>query len=403
MAADQMKVGVLHCDQGMSTLFKFYSKKKLTHIAVIDLGSESKNWRFGGDAIGQIVQALEEMIKDGSAPRIELLMISHQDKDHWSLIPDLLIHLNGDAKLAKTTLGRIAYGGTGWKPAATRCLRQIEKQFKIEAEKLQGEGYSGFADPFAPEYFEEIEGARFWILGVNAEISVKSKEDLELNGTSAVVAVEFGGNFTIVPGDATADTLKLINDTIKTCIGMKQPNPILPCVLMGIPHHGALRTLADDFTTSTTPKLKIATQFVKYSQPTTIAASAGYLSRFWHPYKRVMELFSSSIKHTSNKHTFVWYDDEESNERWVQSDETTDAVFTTITELGFAEESAEESAKRKRIEGAPVRLSWYWTFGASGEAWVALEDVRGPAHAVEEIRRRYSDRIPLRGPGGVPV
>ena len=163
--------------------------------------------------------------------------------------------------------------------------------------------------------------------------SLVRPQDLERNGTSAVLGIQFGGVFVVIPGDATADTCGWINDNVfDKWKKAGKGNPVSPCRALGAPHHGALRTIADNFISTSRAKLGIATKFAKYVSAENVVASAGWYSKFKHPYKSVMLLLAVNADADRAEHDFVWYDDTEADWKHVEDDER--GIYTTITTLG---------------------------------------------------------------------
>lgn len=336
MTATKCSIVVLHTDQGMGTLVKIYKMvdkvEKLYSLALIDLGSETRTKRYAGDAIDVIANAVSEM----PTPFIDFVVISHQDTDHWSLLPDLTKRLKKDRP--ETAVRRLYRGGTRWKQRSQDTVMKFAEEWGAEEEPWTG-SYSDFNDPKGgARSFEELDGVVFRTVMVNA-VSKKSVE----NGTSAVISVHFGGSVAVLPGDATSQTLSAINKTI----GAWTKNPLQPCRLLTAPHHGALATIADNFTTKK-PKLTIATDFGKLINAQWLAASAGFESHFNHPYKVVMEKLSPGVGSKAVKHTYVVYDGSIGD--WEAIKDTNLNIFTTIAGLG----------------DPPVRQSWIFTMYPSG-------------------------------------
>jgi beta-lactamase superfamily II metal-dependent hydrolase len=320
LAAD---VVVLHCDQGMGTLVRVWEDVSgtptITHMALIDLGCENGTKRFAGDAIDNVIISLEAM----ATPKLDLLLISHQDTDHWSLLPGLVEAIQSD--VPATTLGTFYRGGMGWKKGAKAVIELVEKHFGVKCNPWT-DSRSDYADPAKGKLaIADYAGVAIRILIVNAD-STKSIA----NGTSVVTVIDFGGSTSIIPGDATAQTLSACNSLIDNWIAKKGANPVTPCFLLTAPHHGALATIADNFTTKN-PRLLIANEFAQRTQAAWLAASAGYLSKFNHPYKNVMQLLGYKIGTTAKVHNFVWYDQAAAAyERIVGTQQN---FFTTVTSL----------------------------------------------------------------------
>lgn len=347
MAASKIDVTFLHCDQGMGTLVKIYdSLNRLAHLALLDLGSESGTKKYSDSALQTVTRALSEMKKDGITPRIDLLLISHQDFDHWSLLPDLLKRIQSG--FPTCTVDEIFYGGTKWRKKASEAVTAWEDEFGVLAEAFS-RGQTNFSKPGKAGTIKIIDGVNFHLLCANVPIS-RSAQDLERNGTSAVIAIKFGGVFVIIPGDATADTCGWINDNVfAPWKKAGKGNPVQPCRAMGAPHHGALRTIASNFISTNRAKLEIATTFANYVSAQNVVASAGWYSKFNHPYKSVMELLAVKAYTDTVEHDIVWYDGTLSE--WEHVEDSERGIYTTITTL----------------TSPPKRTGWIFTITSTGE------------------------------------
>jgi beta-lactamase superfamily II metal-dependent hydrolase len=290
MATSKIEVAFLHCDQGMGTLVRIYDTlDRLAHLALLDLGSESGTKKYSDSAISSVTRALQRMKDDKLTPTIDLLLISHQDFDHWSLLPNLLEKIQDGFPSCR--VGDIYYGGTKWRKKASEAIAEWESEFGVDAEPFARE-LSDYKTPGKKGVIKTIDGVPFRLLCVNVPVS-RSAQDLERNGTSAVVAIDFGGVTAVIPGDATSDTLGWINTKVFDQWTKKgKGNPIQPCKALGAPHHGALRTIADNFISTSRAKLEIATAFANNVSSQNVVASAGWYSKFNHPYRNVMEILA---------------------------------------------------------------------------------------------------------------
>jgi beta-lactamase superfamily II metal-dependent hydrolase len=372
MATNKIDVVFLHCDQGMGTLVRIYDDlDRLAHLALLDLGSESGSKKYSDTAINSVIRALKQMVADKMKPKIDLLLVSHQDFDHWSLLPSLLDKIL--AEIPKCDVDEIYYGGTKWRKKASDAISDWEDEFGIKAEAFS-RGESNFSKPGKAGEVKDIDGVKFHLMCANVPIS-RSAQDLERNGTSAVMAIRFGGVFAIIPGDATADTCGWLNDNVfgpwkKAGKG----NPVSPCRALGAPHHGALRTIASNYVSTSRAKLDIATTFANYVSAENVVASAGWYSKFKHPYKEVLELLAVKADVDRAEHDFVWYDGSKAD--WKHIEDSERGIYTTITTLS----------------DPPKRTGWSFTISKTGEISFFID-----WEQAEEIPYQRTDRY-----GAVP-
>ncbi|MFA5262586.1 MAG: hypothetical protein WC378_02090 [Opitutaceae bacterium] len=346
----KIQLVALHTDQGMGNLVKIYTEVMgsvvLTNLVIADLGSESRRKRYAGDAVDDIMAALKEMEDDYGHVGIDMICISHQDYDHWSLFTDLREKIG--VKYPSLTVNKLITGGQRWKSDALAEIKALEKAFKVGCEVFS-RACSDYDSPLVgAREFYAIAGVKFRVLAANSP-TTRGSEDLVRNGTSAVVVVEAGTNKFILPGDATADTVAFINNILQGWLDNGKPNPILPCYVLSAPHHGALRTLADNFTTSN-PQLSLATKFADLTRPECIAASAGWLSSFHHPFKRVLNLLGAHAVIGETEHDYVQYDDEVWPKAWECVPKSKKKIYTTILSL----------------TDPPQRTSWTFSLQSSG-------------------------------------
>lgn len=368
MATSKIEVAFLHCDQGMGTLLRIYdTSNRLAHLALFDLGSESGTRKYSDTAINSVMRALQRMEDDNLTPTIDLLLISHQDFDHWSLLPNLLEKIQQEFS-KQCRVEDIYYGGTKWRKKASEAINDWESEFGIDAEPFARE-VSDYKTAGTKGVIKTIDGVAIRLLCVNVPVS-RSAQDLERNGTSAVVAIEFGGVTAVIPGDATADTLGWMNNNVfDAWKKAKQGNPVQPCRALGAPHHGALRTIADNFTTTSRAKFTIATAFAENVSAENVIASAGWYSQFNHPYRNVMEILGVHAVDDQVEHNFVWYD--ASIAKWQQFDDDQRGIFTTIGTL----------------TSPPKRTGWYFTITSSGLITFHID-----WEQAEEVPFRQTDR-----------
>lgn len=331
MSASRIEVCVLHVAQGMGTLVRiyetFFGTEKLTALALIDLGSDTPNDSHADDGVDFVMSSLKRMVDDSITPRIEMLIVSHQDYDHWSLLPALLGRIQSEQ--SGTTLGSLAFGGNSWGGDATKAVGSFATHFKVKPVPIGST--SGYAVAGTKTPMASIKGVNFLVLVSNVS-SRRSAVDLERNTSSAAIVIAFGGTNFILPGDGTSETLGAAMTVLHKWTTAPLPNPVLPCKMMSAPHHGALRTLADNYN-SKKPKLGIASDFIEsYTKPQVVAASAGFESKHRHPSQRAMDVLTQKVTSGWVDHRYVVYDEDSADWLALPSSSTTTnkGIFTSI-------------------------------------------------------------------------
>jgi hypothetical protein len=159
----------------------------------------------------------------------------------------------------------------------------------------------------------------------------------------------------VLPGDATADTAGfIIKKVYEVWEKAGAGNPTKPCRALQAPHHGALRTIATNYTTKT-PKLELAKAFGLWVSTENVVASAGYDSQFNHPFESVMELLAVNAVTNQPAHSYVVYDDNKGD--WKQVDDSERGLFTTV----------------KTLTTPPQRVGWSFRITAKGEVEFHLD------------------------------
>lgn len=121
----------LWCGQGMVNLLKLYHDPDADPdhsapdmMALFDCGTsgygldESRNVRGISPPVETIIKALQLQEANKKTPKLDLVLFSHQDKDHWKLIKDLIKQV--EDKEIQLEVGRILYGGASWKESAKK-------------------------------------------------------------------------------------------------------------------------------------------------------------------------------------------------------------------------------------------------------------------------------------------
>ncbi len=366
MAVD-IQVTMLFVDQGMGNLIELVdtSTKEIVFRALVDFGSSKST------ACVATVDWLADEISVGTKAKLDFLIISHKDNDHWSLLRPLAEKL-----LQKGHSLEIKAGWHGNRPEQYNKLKNLDdaqKKGKTIIEYMskyvqlyplveKGSSYktAGALKPIASSH-----GVDFKIVTVNVP-SGKSKADIISNTQSLVLAIEGNGKTVFLPGDATAETCVELNEILESKAGGVLKGPLF----LSVPHHGALRTLASNYTT-TNPDLDVGKAFAKNLSPKSIGASAGFATHH-HPSKIVLDLFAGSLDTLSPDHAYVVYD----AASWV-APETEKLVYTTYLNL-----PPTSTKKRKRIE--TERAHWCFFIDPNGDLWVQKIKLEGHAPSRED-------------------
>jgi hypothetical protein len=349
---------MLFAYQGMGNLVTLTNPNKPSEIlynALIDFGTTSYY------ECDETVKFVADYLTGNGAHDavLDLVVISHKDNDHWSLFGRLLEGLTKNLIIKK-----LVYGGhynTYTKNKDGENIIDILYK-KIKSPKIKGNfvGYdaegSGYSKKKPLAELDSFMGVSFMPVAVNVVASVgKSQFDIHANTASLVVAIIYDKDAMVLPGDATADTLSYINKIMKNpgASAFKAP------YLLGVPHHGALRTIASNYLAKD-PELDVAEKFAKDIQSFTVGASAGFATHH-HPDESVMNIFRPYTDTRPRDHDYVSYFRDDS--KWKVST-TDDGLFTTYISVGT--DGKKLGAEKRRI---------VFRFLADGSFKIALVEV----------------------------
>jgi beta-lactamase superfamily II metal-dependent hydrolase len=275
----------LWCGQGMANMVRIYKDlatdpktKPSDYLCVFDFGSgglsASKKVLGITPPVAFMMEQLELQVKAGRTATIDLMLISHQDRDHWQLLGELNEQI---VKRGMTVVvGEMILSGANWRASSKTAVKKF-----IDRAKgyywYDGE-FSSYYDPAQPLKPLNVGDMSMTMLVTNVATN-DTKEDIDRNCSSAVVLLQLGQLAFILPGDATWETFARLQQIMK-------PLPFVYAA--SVPHHGALRTMNRN-TSVVKPDLQDLIWFTDYARPTSIYASAGIKNTHSHPYRIVLE------------------------------------------------------------------------------------------------------------------
>jgi hypothetical protein len=308
----------LWCGQGMANMVRIFKNlgtdpktEPSDWLCVFDFGSGglSKSKAVLGitPPVGFIMQQLKLQQGAGRTPRIDLMLISHQDRDHWQLLGELNEQIENEGMTV--VVGRMILGGSNWRDSSEAAVKKFSDRvpdpkknvtpFETEfssyyyPDKPVPTEYVGANSPNGPSDLQMT----FLVTNVATNSPL---EDIDRNCSSAVVLLRLPGVFStpglsfILPGDATWETFS----RLKAIMQNWPKNPLPPVYAASVPHHGALRTMNRN-TSVSAPDLQDLIWFTDYTRPASIYASAGFFNTHSHPYRVVLDTMG---KYTSEDH-----------------------------------------------------------------------------------------------------
>ena len=298
MAMDVKAVNfyVLDVGQGSCNYVEIVdSADKVIHNMLIDLGTNSSQ------AIAtKNVEWLRNKIKDRADPRIDVVIITHGDTDHYNLMLRLLPALNP----AQTSrIGMVRYGGVAWRYQIgnVSLITELKKYcadvngLSVSQTSYKWEfGKTPVWTPIWPSAPAATDPKLQLIIANTPhpkdpkDSTKKQKLNAEaVNTKSVVVGLEWDGYWMVGTGDATADTLSRINILFAIATLPKT-------FMLTVPHHGSRKTTYNLKAASNIPsplsKLVVGT-FLNIFKPKTVSVSAGEKNHH-HPSMLLLNQFA---------------------------------------------------------------------------------------------------------------
>ncbi|WP_371999379.1 hypothetical protein P7L68_04490 (plasmid) [Tistrella mobilis] len=328
------------CGQGMAHLLRLYTnryaqpdKDAAEMMALFDFGnsggglSQSKAVLGVTPPVRTMIDALKLQIAQGKSPKLDLVLFSHQDTDHWTLTKEFLDQVAANS--IPLEVGRIQLGGTNWGSQAKATIGRLAKFLPDGEEPVS---YLTNASDYGNANGEVTETMALGPVSIRTIVSnvpsATKSEALIKNGSSAVAVIQYGQTAFILPGDATYETLDFANGLLRAWTKSPLPN----IYMMSAPHHGSLDTMTRKNIGDKSDLAELRT-FVDLTVPYSIFASAGYYSHHKHPYLAILVALS---KHTGSHeypdpHDVVVY--EADTARWSLIPNVERNVYTTVLDL----------------------------------------------------------------------
>jgi hypothetical protein len=345
--AQLTRVKILWCGQGMTTLVECYRdgvvKQKADYLALVDCGG---NTEWGQHAIDYVAEKI--LATDG--PKLNALIISHQDKDHVTLLNGLAAKLEDE----DVALGEVFLGGLDWEQSNIDSVETFLNAVDYDVEDVTFDApklshYIGVKEVKKLRYFDLFGDMR--IRALVSGLATTGRPDIRKNASSAVVVVDTGTWAVVLPGDATYQTMDAVNQ-------IKNINTLLrPVIGLEIPHHGALRTAVEEYVANKEPtefNFDIITKFASIISPRMVAASAGPWNGHKHPIEEVLEVFDPHL-HLANDHTYVSYvfarPDGVTHEGWTEYKDVTFTEWCTVWAIANVTQKTKSRFKLVKTEG----------------------------------------------------
>jgi hypothetical protein len=289
----------LWCGQGMANMVRVFKStgtdpktEPADWLCVFDFGSGglSKSKKVLGitPPVAFIMEQLERQVTAGRTATISLMLISHQDRDHWQLLGEL------DKQIVDrgmtVVVERMILAGSNWRASSEAAVNKFKARVPYPNNFTAFENESSsYYRPGQPIPVLAIGDVQMSVLVSNVATN-SPLEDIDRNCSSAVVLLRLPGfmghvgQSFILPGDATWETFS----RLQTIMANWPQSPLPWVYAASVPHHGALRTMNRN-NSVVAPDLRDLIWFTDYTRPASIYASAGIYNTHSHPYRVVLD------------------------------------------------------------------------------------------------------------------
>ncbi|MCG3131960.1 MAG: hypothetical protein FLDDKLPJ_02770 [Phycisphaerae bacterium] len=279
-AADELRVHFIDVGQGDCTLIECPGGG----VILVDCGS------LGGGDRDRVKAYIRERL-DANAPRIDTLILTHPDADHYNLLDDVLDGV---------TVGKVLMTGTSDEYSSGDFSAWLDEHESI-VKRLR------------PTDFDTTDGEPKYCGCGDAQVRILAADVAAAasptNARSIVALVQYEDFDVLLTGDATFDTENVI-------LG-RYDQAWLECEVLKIGHHGSE-------TTSTSEAWAAAIS------PEAAIVSAGYSNRFAHPRKKVIQRLTPFTA-AENAHPMRWGWSEGTTAKFENLPDFTEAIYSTAT------------------------------------------------------------------------
>jgi hypothetical protein len=309
-----VEIAQLDVGQGMGGFAYLYDTDtdKAEHTILFDLGSASTR-TITAPSVEWVVAGLKTWM---AQPKIDLAILSHSDKDHISLITNLLKAFkpydpsSGQTGTDTLSVGYVAYSGYKdmYKKGKGPNVLDELKRYMVTNPVGEREPI-----PVPPDFssFDPATGTAtvfrtvgpisvYFLIGNVGHVPdpdpppdplpARSKDANLINTKSLVTVLSYYGGQIVMPGDATAATMMSCNSKMTPAIKQSFLNKVL---ITAAPHHGARDTALGVTPTSLggiTPEQNLV-DYAGNLRANSVFASAGQVKKYWHPYADILRYF----------------------------------------------------------------------------------------------------------------
>lgn len=250
-SSNELSVHFINVGQGDCTLVVFPSGKRL----LVDCGS------LDGPFSATKVRDYIRRNLDAQNPKIDLLVVTHPDSDHYNKIPIVL----GDQAAPSIRVDKVLIVGEISEYGSSTATEEWLEEFPAERlARIQGQEYNTYPSRSLPGF--EAEGVKILAANVRANKSPS-------NARSIVLKVSHGDFDVMITGDATSNTDSMIMDLYR---GKEQE---LDVEVWKAAHHGSWATATQ------------TSSWADVVKPEMVVFSCSATNDHGHPNRKLAELF----------------------------------------------------------------------------------------------------------------
>lgn len=279
-ASKRMEVHFINVGQGECTLVVCPNGKRI----LVDAGSTTKGFD-PAPVRGYIMEHL------GSAKRIDAIVVSHPDSDHYNLLPEVLDGVEvGHVYLTDKPSEYRESGVSVWLQEFSSADLTILKATD--------------AKTASPQRLDDFGEAKVLVLASNVEDTTVHSPT---NSRSIVLKVSLGAVNVMLTGDATRDT--------ENSIIAHVPSWDLHADVLQVAHHGSNAT-------------STSAEWAQAVQPKVAVVSAGAKNSYGHPSQTVIKRLEPYTM-TAKPHDFRWSIRTNGKSQFQDVADYTEAIYTT--------------------------------------------------------------------------
>jgi len=288
--AGDLEVHFINVGQGDCTLVVFPSGKRM----LVDCGSLGGN--FDGDRVREYIKQR----LDANYPRIDLLLITHPDRDHYNKLPEVL----GDPDEPLIRVSKVMYSGTPDEYDSSGMDVWLDSFPKSKRIVVKNDTYNVYPAKKLPGFTND----GVVVLAANVESGFSPT-----NARSIVLKITHGTFDVMLTGDATLDTDESILERFQNHMGE------LDVEVWKAAHHGSSATASEN------------SAWADAVRPEVVVFSAALQNGFGHPNRILASKFKEYTVPAAAHSITMWEKKGQKSTEAAIEPYKTESMFLTAT------------------------------------------------------------------------